>query len=81
MSNYADTPEGWEKYQEAEDRHQQFIKDYRFFLNRILRHLDWMRPANTWTTADIKKAIENEIDRSSSMDAPNKPGYHIANND
>jgi hypothetical protein len=75
------TDEQWTKYELDVKAHKAFIEDYRFFLNRITRHLEWMKPNNTWTTVDILAAIGREIDKSESMDAPNKPGYYRANND
>lgn len=71
----------WQKYYQDLSRHEQFINDYKFFLDRICRHLEWLRPSNTWTVTDIQKVIGGEIDKSWSMDAPNKPGYTRANND
>jgi hypothetical protein len=75
------TKEQWDQYHIDVKNHEKFIEDYKFFLNRITRHLEWMKPNNTWTTRDILVAISDEIDRSHSMDAPNKPGYYRANND
>jgi hypothetical protein len=80
MENKNTSPE-WQRYYADLERHERFYKDYKFFLNRITRHLEWMKPNNTWTTVDILVAINNEIDRGASMDAPNKPGYYRANND
>jgi hypothetical protein len=71
----------WQKYYADLEKHEHFIKDYRFFLHRITRHLEWLRPSNTWTTVDILVAIEDELNKSQSMDAPNAPGYFRANND
>ena len=75
------TEEQWEKYYEEVARHNEFISRYRFFLDRIVKHLEWRSPSNTWTTDQITKVIKDEIDRADSMDAPNKPGYSRANND
>lgn len=75
------TKEQWDRYDQDLAKHEEFYHDYAFYLDRILRHLEWVRPSNTWTTDDIKKTIACEIDRARSMDAPNKPGYEFANND
>ena len=74
------TPE-WEKYYADLDRHEEFYNSYKFYLDRMLRHLEWRKPSNTWTTEEIRKEISDEISRALSMDAPNKPGYYRANND
>lgn len=74
----------WQKYYAELERHEKFCDDYRFFLDRICRHLEWLNQRGregTWTTEDIQKVIASEIDKSRSMDAPNKPGYTRANND
>ena len=75
------TQEQWNEYNERLAEHEQFIYNYTFFLNRIVRQLEFVQPNKTWTTEEITKAITSEIKRSDSMDAPNKPGYYRANND
>lgn len=74
----------WQKYYADLERHEQFIKNYKFFLDRIVTHLNWLgerRKRNEWTPDDIARVLGSEIDQSWSMDAPNKPGYYRANND
>ena len=71
----------WQKYYTELERHEKFCDDYRFFLDRITTALEWGWPLRTWTTEDIQKVIGAEIEKSRSMDAPNKPGYYRVNND
>lgn len=71
----------WQEYYRKLKEHEQFCNDYKFFLDRICRHLEWSKPNNTWTTVDILVLIGSEIDKSRSMDAPNPPGYYRAAND
>jgi hypothetical protein len=71
----------WQKYYEDLEKHKEFYRSYQFYLDRILRHLEFTRPSNTWTSEDIRKVISSEIDMALSCDAPNKPGYYRANND
>lgn len=76
------TKEQWDKYYSDTKSHDKFISDYRFFLNKIVSHLDWMSSENTlWSIDDIKRVMTTELDKIESMDAPNKPGYYRANND
>jgi hypothetical protein len=75
------TKEQWDRYEAELKDHKEFIANYKFFLVRIIKHLEWIQPNQTWTTKEINHVISNEIDRSSSMDQPNKPGYYRANND
>jgi len=78
------TKEQWDLYNEQKAAHDKFIECYRFFLDRIVNHLEWkgkrMGKAS-WTPDEIKDWITSEIVKSNSMDAPNKPGYYRANND
>lgn len=69
------------KYQEDVEAHKNFISKYRFYLDRIVNHLEFIQPGKAWTAAEILTTIEGEIRKSESMDAPNKPGYERANND
>lgn len=71
----------WQRYYQELERHQTFCDNYKLFLDRICKHLEWLRPSGTWTTDDIRTILSNEIDRNESMGAPNKPGYFRANND
>jgi len=71
----------WSQYHESLKEHEQFIKNYKFFLDRICGHLDWIKSGNAWTTDDIRSVINAEIKKSHSMDAPNEPCYYRANND
>ncbi|HYF69116.1 MAG TPA: hypothetical protein VD884_13325 [Ohtaekwangia sp.] len=75
------TKEQWDSYAEDVKRHQEFIKNYRFFLDRICNHLSWLDKNAEWAAGDIRIAISREIDKAESMDAPNEPGYYRANND
>jgi hypothetical protein len=75
------TDEQWERYEAEVKAHEKFIERYRFYLERIVNHLELNYPRCTWTPAKIKEFMTAEIDKSSSMDAPNKPGYYRANND
>lgn len=76
------TKEQWDRYEAELKDHNEFITNYRFFLDRIIKHLEWSASKDyEWSVKEIKYAIENEIDKASSMDAPNKPGCLIANND
>lgn len=75
------TQEQWDRYKEDLAKHTQFINDYKFFLNRICRHLQFVSNSKAWTTAEIMDVISKEINKASSMDAPNEPGYYRANND
>jgi methylthioribose-1-phosphate isomerase len=71
-------------YELAVKRHEEFISKYRFYLDRICKLLKHRRPTAShplWTVEEIRSTIENEINMSESMDAPNKPGYYRANND
>lgn len=58
--------------------HKKHVENYRFFLDRIVNHLD---SNSLYSTKAIKEIMTAEIDRVQSMDAPNKPGYYRANND
>ena len=75
------TQEQWDRYKEELANHTHFIKDYKFFLDRICRHLQFVQNSKAWTTAEIMDVISREISNSDSMDAPNEPGYYRANND
>lgn len=80
------TQEQLDQYAEEVAAHELFIENYRYFLERICNHLDWVQgltigDTRLWTTAEIRKIISDEINKSESMDAPNKPGYYRANND
>ena len=75
------TQEQWDRYKEDLANHTHFIKDYKFFLDRICRHLQFVQNSKAWTTAEIMDVISREISNSDSMDAPNEPGYYRANND
>lgn len=75
------TKEQWDRYYEDVEAHKKFLERYRFFLDRIVNHLEFIRPNHLWTPAEILTTIEGEIRMSESMDAPNKPGYTRANND
>lgn len=78
------TKEQWDRYNEQKAAHNKFIEQYRFFLNRIVDHLEWQGKRmnkNSWTPSEIKDWVMSEIVKSASMDAPNKPGYYRANND
>lgn len=76
-------PDPWETYNHKVEQHENFIERYKFFLDRICTHLDWVdkTKSKTWTTDEIRNLIGSEISRAHSMDAPNKPGYDRANND
>jgi hypothetical protein len=71
----------WDRYHIEVADHEKFIKDYKFFLERICRHLDWVNKEKAWTPEEIRKVMYSEIDKAHSMDAPNEPGYYHANND
>lgn len=78
------TKEQWERYEKELSSHEDFIKNYKYFLERITEYLDWQgqrlhKPS--WTTPEIKDWVGSEISAKSSMDAPNKPGYYRAAND
>ncbi|MBZ0246334.1 MAG: hypothetical protein K8H85_10330 [Cyclobacteriaceae bacterium] len=75
------TKEQWDQYSKDLNKHEQFIKDYKFFTDRICRHLNFIDHKKQWTIEEIRKTMIDEIDKSHSMDAPNKPGYFRANND
>lgn len=75
------TQEQWDKYEQDCKEHEEHIKRYRFFLDRICNMLEFKKPNHFWTTAHIHNVMTAEIDMSSSCDAPNKPGYYRANND
>lgn len=75
------TDEQWERYELEVKAHEQFIERYRFYLERIVKHLEFKRNNGTWSPAEIFFTMEQEIRMSESMDAPNKPGYTRANND
>lgn len=75
------TREQWEQYERDLKAHEEHIKQYRFFLDRIVNHLKWKDSSKLWTHEAISNLIMAEIDMSSSCDAPNKPGYYRANND
>jgi hypothetical protein len=75
------TKEQWDRYEAELKNHKEFIANYMFFLNRIVKHLEWAHPNQTWTTKEISHVICTEIGHASSMSAPNKPGYEYANND
>ncbi len=73
-----------EKYEQDVKAHDHFIERYRFYLDRLVNHLEWQgKRVNkaTWTPDEIRALMTSEIDMASSMDAPNKPGYYRANND
>jgi hypothetical protein len=75
------TEKQWADYKEELMAHEQYISNYKFFLERIVSYLEFAQPNAGWTTDEIKIAITTEIKRAHSMDAPNKPGYYRANND
>jgi len=75
------TPEQWLDYEVKKKAHELFIHNYKFFLNRIVRHLEFVQPGKQWTLEEMQHTIMNEIKMSDSIDAPNKPGYYRANND
>lgn len=75
------TKEQWERYNLEIAQHRQFIENYKLYLDRIFRHLQFIEPDKAWTLGEIRKTILDEIHRCESMDAPNKPGYFRANND
>ena len=75
------TQKQWDDYSEELHSHEQFISNYKFFLDRIVKHLEFVHSGAYWNTEEIKATITREISRSHSMDAPNEPGYYRANND
>jgi hypothetical protein len=75
------TKEQWDRYFEDMAKHKSFLDDYKFFLDRICRYLEFVNPGKSWTPREIIQACEAEIARAQSMDAPNQPGYYRANND
>lgn len=78
------TDEQWERYELDLKAHEAFIANYKFFLDRIVTYLEWQSGRigkTSFTPAEIKDWVGSEIIASSSMDAPNKPGYTRANND
>jgi hypothetical protein len=75
------TQEEMDRYFEEVAKHELFIKNYRFFLDRIVNHLEFVNKGGHWTTDNIRKVMTSEIDMHSSCSAPNKPGYTYANND
>jgi len=80
------TEEQINQYNEDVAAHELFISNYRYFLERICNHLDWVEgltigDRRLWQTAEIRKIISDEIDKSESMDAPNKPNSEFSNND
>jgi hypothetical protein len=75
------TAKQWADYREDLMAHEQFISNYKFFLERIVKHLEFVKPNAFWDTKQIAETIGNEIKKSHSMDAPNEPGYYRANND
>jgi hypothetical protein len=75
------TAKQWADYREDLMAHEQFISNYKFFLERIVKHLEWVGKEKTWTPEEIHTVMLNEIKKSHSMDAPNEPGYYRANND
>jgi hypothetical protein len=73
-----------ELYKQELARHEEFIKNYKYFLDRITEYLDWQGKRldkTSWSPAEIKDWVGSEITASASMDAPNKPGYYRAAND
>ena len=75
------TKEQWERYNLELVQHEQFITNYKLYLDRIFRHLQFVDPNKSWSLGEIRKTMLSEIDKCQSMDAPNKPGYYRANND
>ena len=71
----------WQEYYRRLKAHEEFYDDYKFYLDRILRHLNFLRVDHAWTTDEIRSRMSAEIDMAMSCDAPNKPGYYRANND
>jgi len=67
------------------EKHEQFIRDYKFFLDRICNHLKFINNGDTsdhsWSVDEIRGTMTAEIHKCQSMDAPNPPNYTIANND
>lgn len=76
------TNEQWEQYESDYEVFMGRISVRKFELDRMLNYLKFINPEkNTWTLDEIRRKISDEISKSESMDAPNKPGYYRANND
>lgn len=78
------TSEQWQRYTEEMKAHEKLIKNYKFFLDRIVTYLEWQGKRlnkTSWTPSEIKDWVGSEITAASSMNEPNKPGYEFANND
>lgn len=78
------TQEQWDRYEADVKAHEEFIKNYKFFLDRIVTYLEWQSPRinkPSFTPAEIKDFVGSEIFAAQSMDAPNPPNYEFANND
>lgn len=71
----------WDRYCEDLKRHEEFIRNYKFFLDRICNHMESRGKNLTWTSDYLRKTIASEIEMAESVDAPNPPGYTRANND
>jgi len=69
------TPEQWERYEMDKKNHEAMIQNKRNFLFDVLKHVEEYGVDNT------RRWFEDEILKEWSMNAPNKPGYYMANND
>jgi len=85
MKHPKETEIAWSQYHESLKEHDHFIKNYKFFLERICNHLKFVNNGDTsdhsWSVDEIRSTITSEIHKCQSMDAPNEPGYYRANND
>lgn len=69
------TLEQWNNYEMERLNHEARIRNKREFLLRVTTRCHSVGPGVAFAEIMI------EIDKESSMDAPNEPGYYRANND
>lgn len=85
------TAEQWERYEDEVKSHEARVKrlqpdpkKYGFESSRLTPGTAYVEHSGGWTTEggerEFRKAVA-EWEMMRSMDAPNKPGYYIANND
>ena len=75
------TPEQWAQYELDKKEFEKTLINYRFAYDRALEIINSRIGLTDGQNQILTNAFENDISMRLSMDAPNVPGYHFANND
>ena len=83
------TKEQWDEYEVKKQVHEQAMRYKELYFEMVCTHLrtNVLKHEQAWKTDPDEMArlftgsMEREVDMSRHMNAPNKPGYVIANND